>query len=93
MPKANDDAEKQNLGTRRDGLLRQDEDDGKGVKEKGWTSWGVGKKGECLRWLNTWIGELICMQSKQSRGGSESPRRPGVPVHTATAVFLGKTRE
>ena len=26
---------------------------GKGVKEKGWTSWGVGEKGECLRWLNT----------------------------------------
>ena len=35
MPKANDDAEKQNLGTRRDGLLRQDEDDGKDIKEKG----------------------------------------------------------
>ena len=61
-------------------------------KRKARPEWGVGEKGECLRWLNTWIGELICRQSKQSRGGSESPRRPGVPVHTATAAFLGKTR-
>ena len=43
-PKANDAAEKQKLGTRRDGLLRQDEDDGKDIKEK--AEWGVGEKGE-----------------------------------------------
>ena len=30
---------------------------------------------------------------RRHRNGSESPRRPRVPVHTATAVFLGKTRE
>ena len=33
MPKANDDAEKQNLGTRRDGLLRRDEDDGTDIND------------------------------------------------------------
>ena len=35
--------------------------------------------------------ELNCMQSKQSRNGSESPRRPGVPVHTTTAASLRQT--
>ena len=42
MPKTNDAAEKQKLGTRRDGLLRQDEDDGKDIKEK--AEWGVREK-------------------------------------------------
>ena len=34
-PKADDAAEKRKLGTRRDGLLRQDEDDGTHIREKG----------------------------------------------------------
>ena len=41
-PKANDAAEKQKLGTRTDGLIRQDEDDGKDIKEK--AEWGVREK-------------------------------------------------
>ena len=68
------------LGTRRDGLLRQDEDDGKGIKEKGWTSgggWGERRVPPVAQYMDR-RAHLHAKQAKPQRlGESSSPTRTG----------------
>ena len=54
--------------------------------------WGERRVPPVAQYMNR-RAHLHAKQAKPRNNGSESPRRPRVPVHTATAVFLGKTRE